>query len=142
MNSSQDFTKNKSLEFKPLREIDPRTLPEPLTWHVLVQPYVPEDKTTGGYHLTEEDSRDYKKSHSLGKILKMGPLCFDATQFHGTRPFEVGDIVLFARHSCMWLNWDGEDLAFMADDRMLMKVDPSLLHSFDAFQNHYEEHEG
>lgn len=138
---SQDFNKNQALQFKPLKSLDPASLPTPLTWNVLVQPYVPEDQTTGGYHLTDDDSRDYKKSHSLGKVLKMGPLCFNANVFNGTRPFEEGDVVLFSRHSCMWLNWDGEDLAFMADDRMLMKVNVDMLHNFDAFQGHFAPHE-
>ncbi len=135
------FTKQKSLSFKKLREIDLNTIPDPLTWHILVQPYEPEDTTTGGFFLSEADTNDYKKVHCLGKIIKMGPLCFNAEVFNKTRPYDLGDIVFFGRQNGMWVNWEGEDLCLLADDRVIMKVKEELLVKFDGLQQHQEDYE-
>lgn len=134
------FNKHQTLKFKPLVEIDLKSIPEPLTWHVLVQPYVPNEKTTGGFHISESDSQDYKKIHCVGKILKMGPLCFKADAFKDSEPYKVGDVIFFGRHNGLWMNWDNHDLVLLSDDRMLMKVSEELLVNFDGFQKHMHEY--
>lgn len=135
------FNKNKTLRFKPLKKLDLNEIPEPLTWHVLVQPYVPEEKTTGGFHISETDNDDYKKMHCVGKILKMGPLCFQAEAFKNSQPFQTGDVIFFGRHNGLWMNWNGEDLVLLADDRMLMRVREEQLVNLDGFSKHSEEYE-
>ena len=134
------FKKQKTLRFKPLEEIDLNTIPEPLTWHLLVQPFTPEETTTGGFHLLDADSEDYKKLHCIGKIVKMGPLCFNAEVFGKTRPFEIGDVVYFNRHNGMWMTWEGKDLVLLADDRISMKVNEEQLTHLDGFGRNYEEY--
>lgn len=130
------FKKQQSIQFKPLEEVDLSKIPEPITWHFLVQPYVPEDKTTGGFHITDSDNEDYKKLHCIGKVIKMGPLCFKAEAFQNTRPFEVNDVVFFNRHNGMWLQYDDKDFVLLADDRISMRLKEENLVNFDGFTKH------
>lgn len=133
-----DFKKQKTLTFKELAKIDLDKIPEPITWHLLVQPYMPEEKTTGGFHIAEADQEDYKKLHCIGKVIKMGPLCFNQEAFKNTRPYEVGDVVYFNRHNGLWMTWEGQDLVLLMDDRISMKIKEEQLVNFDGFQQHHE----
>lgn len=137
-----NFNKDKTLVFKPLEKVSLTTIPDPLTWHVIVQPLIPEEKTSGGLYISDTDSEDIKKSHCVGKILKMGPLCFKAEPFDKTKPYQEGDFVFFGRHNGMWFNWNGIDLVLLADDRMSMRVtEESLNTNFDGFPSHYGVYE-
>ncbi len=132
------FTKQKVLKFKPLPKINLETAPEPLMWYVLVQPLVPMSTTESGFHISEADNEDYKKAHCLGKVVKMGPLCFKTDVFKDTAPFQVGDIVFFGRHNGMWMNWDDAEFVLLADDRVMMRVQEEHLINFDGFQGKYQ----
>jgi co-chaperonin GroES (HSP10) len=129
------FNQDKVLRFKPLPKIDLKDVPEPLTWHVLVQPYELLEKTEGGLLLSDDEQHDFKRIHCVGKIVKMGPLCFNAPSFGGHRAYEIGDIIFFGRQNGMWMNWQGCELVLLADDRMLMKVTEEQLNlNFDGFE--------
>lgn len=132
------YTKQKTLQFKPLQEINLDEIPEPLTWHTLVQPLTLEDKTTGGLYISEQDNEEYTKLHCVGKVLKMGDICFKTDTYKNTQPYSVGDYIFFGRHNGMWFDWGGHTLVLLADDRIPMKFDPALLEHFDGFQKHKE----
>jgi co-chaperonin GroES (HSP10) len=133
------FKKNQNLKFKELKDIPEKDLPQCLMWHCLVQPYEVEEETAGGFMISQEDAEEYKKVYCLGKVVQMGELCFKEKQFHGTRPFDVGDIVFFARHNGMWMNVHGNDLVLLSDDKIALKFSKEQIEGLDALPKYFEE---
>jgi|TARA_R110000803_G_scaffold110238_3_gene178625 co-chaperonin GroES (HSP10) len=105
---------------------NPKHLPKPTGWRVLVKPQVPMTKTSGGLYLPEQsrDNEEYLTAH--GVILDHGPLAWcereSGRQWHYGRWANIGDHVTFGKYAGQKLVIDGVKLLLLNDDEITSVV--------------------
>jgi len=68
-------------------------------YRILLKAVVIPEKTKGGIILTEEYKKFEKRSYNVGRVLKMGPRCYQPLQNYGGKPYcQVGDWVHFSSY--------------------------------------------
>ena len=105
-------------------------LPEPSGYRILVLPFTPKTKSSGGILFSQETLDKARIATTCGYVLKMGDLAYaDKDKFK--EPWcKKGDWVIFARYAGSRLPIEGGEVRILNDDEVLGTVkDPeSLLH--------------
>ena len=58
-----------------------RHIPEPTGWNVLVQEYVPPERTRGGLILADPSVEYQASLNYIGRVLALGPSCYQHSKF-------------------------------------------------------------
>ena len=123
---------------KEAKRLDPENiqgvvddLPEPCGWRLLVLPFTPKEKTSGGIIIAQESLDKARIATNCGYVLKMGPLAYRDKEKFETGPWcKKGDWVIFARYAGSRLPIEGGEIRILNDDEVLGTVqDPeAVLH--------------
>ena len=123
---------------KEAKRLDPENiqgvvddLPEPCGWRLLVLPFTPKEKTSGGIIIAQESLDKARIATNCGYVLKMGPLAYRDKEKFETGPWcKKGDWVIFARYAGSRLPIEGGEIRILNDDEILGTIqDPeSVLH--------------
>ena len=106
-------------------------LPTPSGWRLLVLPFTPKEKTSGGIIISQESLDRLRIATNCGYVLKIGPLAYYDKEKYPTGPWcKKGDWVIFARYAGSRLPIEGGDVRILNDDEVLGTIpDPeSVLH--------------
>ena len=105
-------------------------LPEPSGYRILVLPFTPKTKSSGGILFSQETLDKARIATTCGYVLKMGDLAYKDTEKFGKPWCKKGDWVIFARYAGSRLPIEGGEVRILNDDEVLGTVkDPeSLLH--------------
>ena len=106
-------------------------LPEPSGWRLLVLPFTPKDKTSGGIIISQESLDKARIATNCGYVLKIGPLAYLDKERYSSGPWcKKGDWVIFARYAGSRLPIEGGEVRLLNDDEVLGTIkDPeSVLH--------------
>ena len=127
---------NKKVEDKTVRAenvteslID--SLPTPSGWRLLVLPFTPKEKTSGGLIIAQESLDRLRIATNCGYVLKIGPLAYFDKEKYPTGPWcKEKDWVIFARYAGSRLPIEGGEVRILNDDEVLGTIpDPeSVLH--------------
>ena len=123
---------------KEAKRLDPENiqgvvddLPEPCGWRLLVLPFTPKEKTSGGIIIAQESLDKARIATNCGYVLKMGPLAYMDKDKFETGPWcKKGDWVIFARYAGSRLPIEGGEIRILNDDEVLGTIkDPeAVLH--------------
>lgn len=81
-------------------ELDAEDIPDPVGWRILIEPLRVKEQTAGGIVLPEQVKKNEAYLRYIGRVVKMGPLCYKHAKFEGAEPWcKPGDWVVFAYHS-------------------------------------------
>ena len=106
-------------------------LPTPSGWRLLVLPFTPKEKTSGGIIISQESLDRLRIATNCGYVLKIGPLAYYDKEKYPTGPWcKKGDWVIFARYAGSRLPIEGGEVRILNDDEVLGTIpDPeSVLH--------------
>ena len=106
-------------------------LPTPSGWRILVLPFTPKEKTSGGLIIAQESLDRLRIATNCGYVLKIGPLAYFDKEKYPTGPWcKKGDWVIFARYAGSRLPIEGGEVRILNDDEILGTIpDPeSVLH--------------
>jgi co-chaperonin GroES (HSP10) len=106
-------------------------LPTPTGWRLLVLPFTPKEKTSGGIIISQESLDRLRIATNCGYVLKIGPLAYYDKEKYPTGPWcKKGDWVIFARYAGSRLPIEGGEVRILNDDEVLGTIpDPeSVLH--------------
>ena len=106
-------------------------LPTPSGWRLLVLPFTPKEKTSGGFIIAQESLDRLRIATNCGYVLKIGPLAYFDKEKYPTGPWcKKGDWVIFARYAGSRLPIEGGEVRILNDDEVLGTIpDPeSVLH--------------
>ena len=106
-------------------------LPTPSGWRILVLPFTPKEKTSGGLIIAQESLDRLRIATNCGYVLKIGPLAYFDKEKYPTGPWcKKGDWVIFARYAGSRLPIEGGEVRILNDDEVLGTIpDPeSVLH--------------
>ena len=107
------------------------SLPQPSGWRLLVLPFTPKEKTSGGIIISQESLDRLRIATNCGYVLKIGPLAYYDKEKYPTGPWcKKGDWVIFARYAGSRLPIEGGEVRILNDDEVLGTIpDPeSVLH--------------
>jgi co-chaperonin GroES (HSP10) len=107
-------------------------LPEPVGWRILLAPVEIKDTTNGGIILPDQVKTVMEYFRTVGRVLAMGPECYQHQKFLGKPWCAVGDIVQFSSYAGMEIVVAHGDevckLKIVNDDEILTVVDnPEVL---------------
>jgi co-chaperonin GroES (HSP10) len=147
LNSNQEVPKTRTAlldkykeepKEKEAKRLDPENiqgvvddLPEPCGWRLLVLPFTPKEKTSGGIIIAQESLDKARIATNCGYVLKMGPLAYMDKEKFQTGPWcKKGDWVIFARYAGSRLPIEGGEIRLLNDDEVLGTIkDPeAVLH--------------
>jgi len=106
-------------------------LPTPSGWRILVLPFTPKEKTSGGLIIAQESLDRLRIATNCGYVLKIGPLAYFDKEKYPTGPWcKEKDWVIFARYAGSRLQIEGGEVRILNDDEVLGTIpDPeSVLH--------------
>ena len=106
-------------------------VPTPSGWRLLVLPFTPKEKTSGGIIISQESLDRLRIATNCGYVLKIGPLAYHDKEKYPTGPWcKKGDWVIFARYAGSRLPIEGGEVRILNDDEVLGTIpDPeSVLH--------------
>ena len=106
-------------------------LPTPSGWRILVLPFTPKEKTSGGIIIAQESLDRLRIATNCGYVLKIGPLAYFDKEKYPTVPWcKEKDWVIFARYAGSRLPIEGGEVRILNDDEVLGTIpDPeSVLH--------------
>ena len=106
-------------------------LPTPTGWRILVLPFTPKEKTSGGIIIAQESLDRLRIATNCGYVLKIGPLAYFDKEKYPTGPWcKEKDWVIFARYAGSRLPIEGGEVRILNDDEVLGTIpDPeSVLH--------------
>ena len=107
------------------------SLPRPSGWRLLVLPFTPKDKTSGGIIISQESLDKARIATNCGYVLKIGPLAYHDKEKYPTGPgCKKGDWVIFARYAGSRLPIEGGEVRILNDDEVLgtIKNPEDVLH--------------
>ena len=129
---------NKKEFIKSKEPLNPETikpvineLPTPSGWRILVLPFTPKEKTSGGIIIAQESLDRLRIATNCGYVLKIGPLAYHDQKRYPTGPWcKVGDWVIFARYAGSRLPIEGGEVRILNDDEVLGTISnpESVLH--------------
>ena len=106
-------------------------LPTPSGWRILVLPFTPKEKTSGGIIIAQESLDRLRIATNCGYVLKMGPLAYYDKERYPTGPWcKKGDWIIFARYAGSRLPIEGGEVRILNDDEVLGTIanPESVLH--------------
>lgn len=103
--------RSKSRLSAALPKVSQDSIPEALTWRILVLPPAVPEKTESGIHLVTNTVSGMKAMRRVGCVVAKGPLAFSQARGFpdGYDPVEVGDWVGFHENAGIDLWVNGED---------------------------------
>lgn len=116
-------------------------LPKPAGWRILIAPVKIREKTDGGIVLIDESKKTAEYFRDIGKVIAMGPGCYEHPKFQGGIPIEnkapqpwckVGDIVSYSSYTGkdIAIKYNGEiiKLKVCNDDEVVAVInDPAVM---------------
>ena len=126
----EDKTKSEPLNPENIKSVVDE-LPTPSGWRLLVLPFTPKEKTSGGIIISQESLDRLRIATNCGYVLKIGPLAYYDKEKYPTGPWcKKGDWVIFARYAGSRLPIEGGEVRILNDDEVLGTFpDPeSVLH--------------
>jgi len=126
----EDKTKSEPLNPENIKSVVDE-LPTPSGWRLLVLPFTPKEKTSGGIIISQESLDRLRIATNCGYVLKIGPLAYHDKEKYPTGPWcKKGDWVIFARYAGSRLPIEGGEVRILNDDEVLGTIpDPeSVLH--------------
>ena len=114
-------------------------LPTPSGWRILVLPFTPKEKTSGGIIIAQESLDRLRIATNCGYVLKIGPLAYFDKEKYPTGPWcKKGDWIIFARYAGSRLPIEGGEVRILNDDEVLGTIpDPeSVLHYIKHRRNY------
>ena len=126
----EDKTKSEPLNPENIKSVVDE-LPTPSGWRLLVLPFTPKEKTSGGIIISQESLDRLRIATNCGYVLKIGPLAYYDKEKYPTGPWcKKGDWVIFARYAGSRLPVEGGEVRILNDDEVLGTIpDPeSVLH--------------
>ncbi len=135
----QKYKEENKKEFAKSKEpLNPETiqpvvneLPTPSGWRILVLPFTPKEKTSGGIIIAQESLDSLRIATNCGYVLKIGPLAYHDQKRYPTGPWcKIGDWVIFARYAGSRLPIEGGEVRILNDDEVLGTISnpESVLH--------------
>ena len=106
-------------------------LPTPSGWRLLVLPFTPKEKTSGGIIISQESLDRLRIATNCGYVLKIGPLAYLDKEKYPTGPWcKEKDWVIFARYAGSRLPIEGGEVRLLNDDEVLgtIKNPEDVLH--------------
>ena len=95
-------------------------LPTPSGWRILVLPFTPKEKTSGGIIIAQESLDRLRIATNCGYVLKIGPLAYFDKEKYPTGPWcKEKDWVIFARYAGSRLPIEGGEVRILNDDEVL-----------------------
>ena len=102
---------------------DPDPLPVPLGWRIIVRPIAVKEVTKGGILLPDAFKDDVQSLTTVGRVLAIGPLCFEGTDMGGIRWYDVGAYITFPKYAGVKFLYKGIRLLVLNDDEAIMRID-------------------
>ena len=127
----QKVVEDKTVRAENITESLIDSLPQPSGWRLLVLPFTPKDKTSGGLIISQESLDKARIATNCGYVLKIGPLAYLDKEKYPTGPWcKEKDWVIFARYAGSRLPIEGGEVRILNDDEVLGTIpDPeSVLH--------------
>jgi len=127
----QKVVEDKTVRAENITESLIDSLPQPSGWRLLVLPFTPKEKTSGGIIIAQESLDKARIATNCGYVLKMGPLAYRDKEKFETGPWcKKGDWVIFARYAGSRLPIEGGEIRLLNDDEVLGTIkDPeAVLH--------------
>ena len=98
-------------------------------WRIMIQDYRPATQTDGGVLLTEQSQDSTEFLMYIGRVVELGPLCYQHAKFGGCDPWcKPDDWIVFGRYAGQRIKFKGDDTVyrFVNDDEVLAVVsDPA-----------------
>ena len=97
-------------------------LPDPTGWRILILPYQPPEKSSGGIIFTQKNRDESSIATQVGQVLKIGPLAYqDIEKFPDGKPWcKKDDWIMFARYAgSRFKIEDNCELRILNDDEIL-----------------------
>jgi co-chaperonin GroES (HSP10) len=119
---------------------DPKNLPVPLGWNLLVRPYPIEQMTKGGIILTSNDAEYMRNATNVARVVAIGPSCWNRSQHRDNEgnyvPWvEVGEFISYPRYKGAMRNFKGVTFCILNDDDIVEKLpDPVVFSDEDSYQ--------
>mgnify|MGYP000568137699 CR=1 FL=1 len=119
----------KRLDQNKSKEVEDQ-LPKPVGYRLLVLPFTPKTKSSGGILFSQETLDKARIATTCGYVLKMGDLAYQDKDKFKDAWCKKGDWVIFARYAGSRVPIEGGEVRILNDDEVLGTVkDPeSLLH--------------
>ena len=104
---------------------DPKELPIPCGYRILIRPIAPIKKTKGGIILTDKAVEDQAYLNSKGRVVAMGDECYDKSK----KPWcTIGDYVVYGRYAGSKIDVGGVKMLLLNDDEILAVLpNPDIL---------------
>ena len=127
----QKVVEDKTVRAENVTESLIDSLPKPSGWRILVLPFTPKDKTSGGLIISQESLDKARIATNCGYVLKIGPLAYLDKEKYPTGPWcKEKDWVIFARYAGSRLPIEGGEVRLLNDDEVLgtIKNPEDVLH--------------
>ena len=127
----QKVVEDKTIRAENISESLIESLPQPCGWRLLVLPFTPKDKTSGGLIISQESLDKARIATNCGYVLKIGPLAYLDKEKYPTGPWcKEKDWVIFARYAGSRLPIEGGEVRLLNDDEVLgtIKNPEDVLH--------------
>lgn len=111
--------------YSELDKPDPKTLPSPCGWRVVIRPDSPAVKSAGGIIIPISNVEQNKLVTTTGRVLAIGPLAYSKADMQDPSTGEfspwcsVGDTVLYGKYAGIKLEVDGVRLLILNDDEVI-----------------------
>ena len=101
-------------------------LPRVPNWELLLEPVQLKEKTKGGIILSGGARDQIEKFSNIGKVLVKGKAAYTDARFNGEAWCEVGDWVVFPRHSAERFKYKGRKYILIPDDKVRLVIDDPM----------------
>ena len=91
-------------------------------YQILVKPICPEKKTKGGIILTDNYRDSFNYISNIGRVLSMGPLCYNDKEKFGEPWCAVGDYVITERNVGQKFRLQDVPVTLVGDHQIRMRV--------------------
>lgn len=92
-------------------------------WHLAIRPVPIRSVTKGGIILADQTQDDIRWLTNVGRVVKVGPLCYDKKETYGEEPWcKEGDFVVIPKFTGAKFNYRGVRLTLIKDKDILMTI--------------------
>lgn len=102
---------------------DPTPLPRCPGWTLVVRPVPVRPKTKGGVLLPDVVKHDYSYLNTVGRVLLIGEKAFKMPEMEGASWPQVGEYVLYTKHSGEKFVYKGVKLLLLKDTDIALVVE-------------------
>jgi co-chaperonin GroES (HSP10) len=130
----------------PPEEPDPKNLPEPLGWTLLVRPYPVVPAKKGSLIMPETDIDYMNYVSNIGRVVAIGPCCWNKPEHRDTQGkrfdwVSVGDFVSYPKHAGARIKYQGVSYIILSDEEVVQRLsDPQVFNNDFYKLNIPEDH--